>query len=242
VNELARIKDVKRKAYLGAAGARRKQFCNEYSRVLRQIHTDILATAKNNLKEGEFISCGKGCSFCCYQHLGVTFAHGLLVVDHLYSHERELEIFLNNFPGWRERVGGISDEIDRDFRLAAQNPDPNELLNVVKSPLFQTYHENQVPCPFLHNSVCSIYEVRPSGCVQHISISPADRCAKNSPFKPNTKEIPIKESDNAKLLSLPYGSPILMLSIFTLPTMTYKLLVNGLPHFSIETGTGRIFV
>lgn len=240
VDIFTRIKDVRSKAYKGAVGARRERFCSEYSKALTQIHANIHENAKNSLKE--VISCKQGCSFCCYQHIGVMFAQGLLVVDYLYSHDQALRNFINNYPRWHENVGDISDQIDYAFRLAIRNPDPNELLSVVKSPLFQNYHDKQVPCPFLQNAKCSIYEVRPACCAQHIATSPNEWCSKSSTFKPITKEIPISGGDTAKLMSLPYVSPSLLLLIFTLPTVTYKLLVNGLPHFLIEMGIEPVFV
>jgi Fe-S-cluster containining protein len=241
VDVFTKIKDVKSKAYKGAVGARRERFCSEYSELLKTTRAHIHENA-NNLKDGEIISCHQGCSFCCYQHVGVMFAHGLLVVDYLYSHDQALSNFINNYARWHENLGDISDDIDYAFRLAVRNPDPHELLSVVKSPLFQNYHNKQVPCPFLQNAKCSIYEVRPSSCAQHISTSPNEWCSKNSKFKPVTREIPISASDTAKLKSLPYVSPSLLLLIFTLPTVTYKLLLNGLPHFLIEMKIEPIFV
>jgi len=242
VDVFAKINEVKSRAYKGAPGSKRKRFCDEYSKALRHIHRNINVNTVKRLKEGEVVSCKKGCTFCCRQHIGVPFAQALLVVDYLYSHEQALLNFISNYSRWHELVGNISENIDSDLQLSMRHSDPNEILSLVNNPLFQNYLDVQVPCPLLQNNACSIYEVRPFNCAQHISISPNDRCSISSSSKPTTKEIRLTEEDRAKLSALPYVSSSLLLLIVTLPTVTYKLLVNGLPYFSYEMGIEKVFV
>lgn len=236
-----RIDGVKSKAYKGAAGAMRERFCKEYSKALRQIFANIQRNAKLSLKDGENISCRKGCSHCCRQHVGVPFAQGLLVVDYLYSHKPALSNFVNNYARWYENAGSISENIDFELRSSMRNPDSDDLLRHVKNPLLQKYLVTQTPCPFLKNEVCSIYEARPFNCAQHLSISPNEWCAIESTTKPKTKEIRLTEGDRENLRSLPYVSPGLFF-IFTLPVLTYKLMVNGLPYFLNEMEIEPLFV
>jgi len=237
-----RIKNIRRKAYKGVSGAKRKQFCDEYRRVLPQVYSSFHKRCVETLREGEQISCKNGCFYCCYQHVWVTLGEGIVIVDYLYSHDDVLNNFLNNYPQWQESVGDISRELDAGYNSAIQERDPAAVLRQADNPLILSYYDIQVPCPFLFNSSCSIYEVRPLNCAGHYSTSPCEWCSKSSPKKPVLRGIIPDESDMIKLMSLPNITPSLFLHRSTLPIMVYELLVDGLPAFLSKSGINTAFM
>lgn len=236
------LKNIKRKAYKGVSGARRKQFCDEYRRVLPQIYSNLHNGYIKTLKEGEQISCKKGCFYCCYQHVAVSLAHGIVIVDYLYSHDVVLNNFLNNYPQWKESAGDISRKLDAEFNLAIQERSPTAILRHSNNPLSSSYFDIQVPCPLLLNSSCSIYEVRPLNCAGHYSTSPCEWCSKSSPKEPRIEEVLPGESDMIKFISLPNVTPNLFLHQSTIPIMVYELLVDGLPAFLSKSGMNSVFM
>lgn len=236
------MKNIKKKAYKGLSGARRKQFCDEYRRVLPQIYSNLYNGYIKTLKEGEQISCKKGCFHCCYQHVGLFLAHGILIVDYLYSHDVVLNNFLNNYPQWKESAWDISLKLDAELNSAMQERNPAAILRHANNPLSSSYFDIQVPCPFLLNSCCSIYEVRPLNCAGHYSTSPCEWCSENSPKEPKIEEALPSDSDMIKLFSLPYFTPNLLLHLSTMPIMVYELLVDGLPAFLSKFRLGSVFM
>ena len=236
------IKNTKRKAYRGISGAKRQQFCDGYHRVLPQMYSSLRNGCMKTLKEGEQISCKKGCFYCCYQHVWVTLGEGIAIVDYLYSHDGVLRNFLDNYTQWQESVGDISRELDAGFNSAIQERDSNAILRQADNPLVLSYYDMQVPCPFLFSSSCSIYEVRPRNCAGHYSTSPCEWCSKNSPEEPRILDIVPSESDITMFFSLPNFAPNLWLHRSTLPIMVYELLVNGLPAFLSKSGINGGFM
>lgn len=236
------IKNTKRKAYKGTGGARRKQFCDEYRRILPQIYSNLRNACTKTLEEGEQISCRKGCCYCCYQHVWVTLGEGIVIVDYLYSHDGVLNSFLDEYPQWREFVGNISRELDAAYNSAIQDHDPDAILRQADNPLILSYYDIQVHCPFLVNSSCSIYEVRPWNCAGIYSTSPCEWCSKGSPKQPRIRGLFPSESDMIKFFSLPDATPSLWLHRSTLPMMVYELLVGGLPAFLGKWGINTAFI
>jgi len=83
--------------------------------------------------------CKVGCAWCCYQLTEVMPAEALVIADHLRatrSHE-ELEAV-------KQRI------VDTD--------------NVTRGMDHDQRFEAIMPCPFLENNMCSVYEVRPITC------------------------------------------------------------------------------
>lgn len=222
------IRLVKRRAYLGADGARRKKFCGEYQRTLTQIwaKTDNAFFARLAL-EGERISCRKGCTYCCFQHVSVTLAHGTVVVDYLYSNDNVMRRFLSNYEQWQKSAGGISIEIDVLFKSAANASQPISSAKASIDPLSGRYFNLQIPCPFLVNSACAIYNIRPMCCAAHYSVNPCEWCSQTDPHKPRVYEVMPGRDGLYRLATL--ADPQFSIYQVTLPILIYRLLTEGLP-------------
>lgn len=227
MRKVHQIQLVKRKAYLGADGARRKKFCDEYQRTLTQIwaKTYNVFVASLALK-GEKISCKKGCTYCCFQHVSVTLAHGIVVVDYLYSNDNVMRQFLSNYEQWQESAESISKEIDVLYRSAINTSQPISSLKASIDPFSDRYFDLQIPCPFLVKSACAIYNIRPMSCAAHYSVNPCEWCSQTDPHNSPTYEVMPSSDDLYRLATL--ADPRLSIYQVTLPILIYRLLTEGL--------------
>lgn len=92
------------------------------------------------------VACGKGCSYCCHQPVGLNVAEARTIALHLPS---------------------LPDDIRKDSLKRLKR-----LVNVPPKKYGPTHHNKKYACPFLHeDGSCRIYEVRPLSCRRYTSIS-----------------------------------------------------------------------
>lgn len=173
-------------AYLGAVGRERKQWCEAFlfwkTKTLGQMEADLIKLA---VERGKSISCRKGCSFCCSQHICATLQECEAIVFWLYQHDNERRHFLSRYPIWRNKVSGnnVFEQLSKDAASFMNNP----LASGVKDAFMKTsdeYRQLDIPCPFLVNNACSIYPIRPLVCASCVSLSPSDECRPSSATAP----------------------------------------------------------
>lgn len=226
MRESRRIRQIKDRAYAGAQGARRKDFCIAYRETLTRIRakTETQFAAKLSFL-GEKVSCAKGCSTCCFQHISAPAAHAIAVVDFLYSREPVLTQFLENYRPWHEIAGNLCDEMDSAYN-AAIDPSLESSSGEFGKALSRKYFSQKIPCPFLVKSACSIYEVRPICCAAHLSVGPREWCDPADTHDIHTYEAVPGGTDLQELVGL---APV-RLSIYhiTLPIMVYQMLTQDL--------------
>ena len=228
MNKVRKIRNVKRKAYLGSVGTQRKKFCTEYQRASAQILDKMYKTFVVGLtQKGKRISCKKGCTYCCFQHISVPLAHGIVIVDYLYSNDKVMKIFLSNYGQWQDAAGTIPKEFDAKYISAVKTSDPNVLLTLHGDYLTSRYFNMQIACPFLVKSTCSIYAVRPMCCASHYSTDPCEWCSPTNTNHPVTYEVMPSDDDLYKLASL--AGPQLSIYQATMPSLVYNILTEGLP-------------
>ena len=219
------LRRVEIKAHQGEYGAWRKQFCKNY----RLIATRICRAASLEQKayldsEGSTITCRKGCAYCCSQYISVSLAHGLVIVDYLYINPPKLlEAFLSRYEKWRRAAAGSP-------ALVALEKCTNLSPTVKRTPqeLLDKYAELDIPCPFLASNACTIYQVRPICCASHVSVSPPDFCRQGSASPALISEaVPLPGELRQLALT---GEPLLSLHQETLPSLVFRLLMEGLPE------------
>lgn len=226
MRESRRIRQIKEKAYAGPGGQRRKNFCRTYRETLSRVRTKTESQFAAKLAFlGEKISCGKGCSYCCSQHISAPAAHCIAVVDFLYEHEPVLNRFLDNYKPWHEKVGILSGEIDRAYNTAI-NPVHEFSAGAAGKELSRGYFKKRIPCPFLVDSACSIYEVRPVCCSAHRAVTPKEWCDPDDTHEVHTYEAVPEGKNLQEIVSL---APLrLTLYHETLPLMVYRMLTQDL--------------
>lgn len=124
-------------------------------------------------QSGATISCQKGCAACCRMMIPVAppEAFALLsVVEALPSPKKKR--LLERFQAAQKtlREAGLEDGLQRLAFSEDQGTD-EEL-----EPLNRAYYALRMPCPFLEDEMCSIYEQRPSACRELLVTSPAELC------------------------------------------------------------------
>ena len=124
--------------------------------------------------DGLAITCRKGCSACCRQLVPVSHpeARCLAALVDSFPEPRRLAT-LDRFRGARERLAktNIPEQVrSGSFRSREALID-----------LGMRYFHLGIPCPFLEEDACSIYEHRPVKCREYLVTSPAEECSKPSP-------------------------------------------------------------
>jgi Fe-S-cluster containining protein len=177
-------------AYLGEIGRKRQEFCQEYLIRKKAYFEQIRQTqCYMTARVGETISCGAGCVYCCAMFIEATIQECELIVYYLYTRDRVMTDFLARYPAWREAIfsgGELYQQClgcwDRDAR--------HEAINKFKQKVTaaqEAYYAQNLPCPFLSHSLCSIYEVRPYVCAGHVAVGGADNCRTGSQKKGHSR-------------------------------------------------------
>lgn len=220
-------------AYKGKIGQKRAEFSQDYmarkQTVFKEIEKDL---TDQTAARGEKITCQKGCFYCCSQYISGTLQEAEPIVYYLYQHEVELANFIRAYPAWREKlkeneflfssIKGIFD------RLSAEGPTENNL---------QAYHEittrylaQNVPCPFLNDGSCSIYEVRPWCCASVASTTPGEWCS------PLTGDKPSVYTSYLRPQEVPFFRNTADLTIVSIPLSVYEILKGGFAWLAAVPG------
>ncbi len=122
---------------------------------------------------GKAISCQKGCAACCRMMVPLSGPEAFALRDYVRAlpGERQARI-AERFAQAKSRLlsHGLWHRL-RDMSEAEQPPDDNAL-----EPVNRDYYALRMPCPFLEDELCSIYEERPAACRELLVTSPAEWC------------------------------------------------------------------
>jgi Fe-S-cluster containining protein len=167
-----------RLAYLGAIGQRRKEYFK-----LRKTELAKLGTRQREkaASQGLSVSCHDGCSYCCDELVSVSIQESESIVYYLYQHKDLLDRFLQRAPAWFNRATQHEDILiqiaeAKNRYLARGDGAPDEMLETI-SELAPKWWDLHIPCPFLAEGSCSIYEIRPSSCAGVYSTEPFENCS-----------------------------------------------------------------
>ena len=117
---------------------------------------------------GQVPSCTRGCDACCHQLVLSTVAEAGVMADALDSLESSA----------RTLVAGRMDhwlEVTEPLRHALQQAD-NERLDEVVDTMATQYWRQRIPCPFLVERACILYDARPLACRQHHTLGDPVHC------------------------------------------------------------------
>ena len=167
-------------AYKGKIGQMRKDFCISYIKTKQEVIRGIEITQLEMAEaKGETITCQKGCHFCCVQYVDAGIQEAEAIVYYLYQNESVLNNFLQEYPAWREKVqqsGYPSQNMVHHWEKTEDNKwRDKKILQGGLAALYEHTMAN-ILCPFLNNSSCSIYEVRPYTCAGCFATTPAELC------------------------------------------------------------------
>jgi len=220
------IKKFEAKEKEGSYGDWRKEFCGRYRDLLIQIrnnsHNALIETLAS---KDERITCQKGCTHCCFHYVTVSIAHGIVIVDYLYSNRALLKQFLDNYEKWARKGFHISESLDRTRTQAQSSSMAIDRVVSATRPLSERYFEMNIQCPFLVDNKCLVYHLRPTICSGHYAVSSPNWCTATSQQEPVIHQLIPSDEDLSEMMSL--VDPRLLLHELTLATMIYKLLTEG---------------
>lgn len=212
-------------AYNGKVGQRREKFCINSITRKKDIIKQINKMQNDEVKAiGKSITCRKACHYssCCMEYVDATVRECEAIVYYLYNNEVALRLFLKNYPQWRQKVDNIQDilinleELSFDFMRIH---DEQRIGQASKE-----YYRQKIPCPFLDDNLCYIYEVRPYVCAGYYVTTPVNHCDPSYIGEvPVKRHLPHMEIFNKEFYFNSLERPILV----CMPKAVYGILEKG---------------
>ncbi len=133
----------------------------------------VNASIKAVEEEGRRVSCKKGCGACCRQ---------LVPISEMEA--RQIRDLVNELPeprrsAIRERFAAARRRLEQSGLLEKLIHRDQWNVDEVQ-PLGSSYFFQGIPCPFLEEESCSIYNDRPISCREYLVTSPPENCAQPS--------------------------------------------------------------
>ncbi len=151
--------------------------------VARQISTKIaLAVLKNLKQQDQTVPCCKGCSQCCYYLIPLS-------VPEAFSLRRQI---LHMNPARREFL--VSRWLETaSIVIENHRHSEQQTLTFTESGISQISHwysQLKLPCPFLSENLCTVYQIRPSACREHIVTGSSNLCGTDTTKDFNVVKMP----------------------------------------------------
>jgi Fe-S-cluster containining protein len=123
--------------------------------------------------EGKTRSCKKGCAACCRVLVPLSAPEACALME-----------FIRTLPSEQQRrivtrfAQAKSVLLSHGMweRLLEIGESSQTLDDDVLEPINQDYYALRMPCPFLEDEMCSIYDERPAACRELLVTSPPERC------------------------------------------------------------------
>ncbi len=216
-------------AYLGLVGHLREEFCKGFIKKKQEFFNDLYRQQEETVTAGsETLSCFKGCSRCCSLFIGASVQEAEAIVYYLYQNGDKLQRFLETYTAWRERLRASGDLFKKPIA-----GDKSKSIGDLAA-----HAKLNIPCPFLQDDACSIYEIRPFVCAGLIVTTPPEWCDPKHPKHNKRKRYIIQQSTLAdcsfywKNLDKPVWS--------FMPIMVHDILEYGLKGIPGISGMGDL--
>jgi Fe-S-cluster containining protein len=152
--------------------------------------------ARSVEREGQVVSCRKGCGACCRQPVPIS-----------ESEAQAIRGLVNALP--EPRRSAVRERFDRArVRLAEAGllepfEHPVPMAPGQKQELAIAYFRLGLACPFLEDESCSIHADRPVACREYLVSSPAVCCAQPTPATVRVVPLPAKVSTVLRAMDRP---------------------------------------
>jgi len=228
-------------AYRGTVGRQREQFCLQYIKHKQAKNKEIMSKLIERAEsKGETVTCHIGCSFCCVEQVKASLQECEAIVYYLYKHERALRAFLRRYPQWHSEVdrhGAIIEELSQRHNEMVQSKFSEESWQAY-SQEGAIYASLNIPCPFLNDSKCLIYEVRPLVCANLVATTPAEWC---NPTNPNWGRRRTDLETGVSTSELPFYYEISThIEAVVMPLAVYGILKGAFRYLSMLTGSDSL--
>lgn len=125
------------------------------------------------LAAGRSISCQKGCAACCRMLVPVSAPEAFALRDLVLGLPEERRLVMIQRVESASRRLAEAGLLEPLLQIAETG---RQLSDDEMEPVNQAYYSLRMPCPFLENDACSIYEERPAACREMLVTSPAELC------------------------------------------------------------------
>jgi Fe-S-cluster containining protein len=241
-------------AYKGRIGRMREEFSKLCLGQKQSIITQIEEKQKSIAQsKNAVISCRNGCSYCCSAYVEATLQECEVIVFYLYNNETALSLFLQAYPQWRDKLTEAGDPFEKCQEPLSQPIEPraNLLHKKIIDEATDYYARYNIPCPFLQNQMCSIYEVRPYLCAGYYTTDPAEWCAQYfnverlqsvTPFDPakdrSESVVPARALNYDRSF---YYKELTVPIILFMPLAVHEILYRGFVYLSNFQGLKDLF-
>lgn len=122
---------------------------------------------------GQTISCRIGCAACCRMLVPLSAPEAFALREYMEQLPTDRRThLLNRLSDTKDRLSreGLWSQLNEIAEASTAVPD-EEL-----DPINRSYYALRIPCPYLEDEMCSIYESRPAACRELLVTSPAVLC------------------------------------------------------------------
>lgn len=156
--------------------------------IVRSLSETMIGEAvKADVAKGNSISCRSGCGACCRQLVPISEVEARLIRDMVegWPEPRRARV-LARFAEARRKLeeAGLLERLQH-----CETVSDDDLV-----PVALDYFAQGIPCPFLEEESCSIYEERPVVCREYLVTSPAENCARPTPGSVRRLALAVKVS------------------------------------------------
>jgi Fe-S-cluster containining protein len=143
--------------------------------------------ADKTQSDGLKISCRAGCGACCRQVVPVSEAEAVYIAELVGTMPPERQARVRQ--RFHDALAALGAPLMDRMRDTTKLSDLS-----LRRELGQEYFSRGVPCPFLEDESCSIYDHRPASCREYLVTSPAVNCKAPSAETIRPVLIPLKLS------------------------------------------------
>lgn len=153
------------------------------------------SVAEATEQTGTKISCKKGCGACCRQVVPLSELEVLQLRELVCAMPEPRQARLRRrFEEARKKLdeAGLWEVLRHPTTPNDQADQTETATTHVDTAFALEYFRQGIPCPFLEEESCSIYEDRPVACRQYLVTSPAENCADPSPETVKSVPLPLR--------------------------------------------------
>ena len=131
---------------------------------------------KKVVSDGFAVPCRKGCTACCYHLICLSVPEALrLTEEMLIMPLDKRKKIMQSSHRIAEKVQKKTSKIISLLNNLTKQEVMNYYMQLMK--ISDWYFDQKLPCPFLHNNLCMIYECRPIVCIQHLVADSTSPCS-----------------------------------------------------------------
>ena len=157
---------------------KRRDWAESYTTYKTIINEQIIVEQENFVKsQGREITCQAGCAMCCVEFIAARLEECDAIVMYLYSKPGVMNRFLINYKAWQQRITSGDNSLQNAseaYQVLYETRRPEDKRTFEAYAL--DYAKKYIPCPFLNDSKCLIYPIRPFVCSTYGVVSHKKYC------------------------------------------------------------------